>query len=81
MPVRFRIKIVIPHDNQIKLGPFGQIRWLIDDDPPASDMRFDSQHAAKDIATRASMPVVGAATQTRPGVAAGLRICWAGSPR
>ncbi len=45
-----------------------QIRWFVELEPTLFDVCFDSQHTAQDIASRGSMPVVGAATQGRPGL-------------
>jgi hypothetical protein len=64
----FIVEIVIANDDQIELCPFGQIRWFINDDSTTSDLCFDGQHAAQDIARLTFVPVSGAATPRSAGV-------------
>ena len=65
----FGVEIVaVFGQHQSHFRTFGQIRRIIDNDATTSDMRLQGLHAAKDIASRSAMPVVGAATQTRPGL-------------
>jgi len=64
----FGVEIVaVFGQHQSHFRTFGQIRRIIDNYATTSDMRLEGLHAAKDIASRSAMPVVGAATQTRLG--------------
>jgi len=63
-----RIKAIIFNGKQIDFCTLGQIRWLVELESAVLHAGSKGLHAAKDIASRVTMPVVGAATQTRPGL-------------